>query len=106
MFSTSNRTVSDRVKIFSYTALLKQTGLHVPKGLTGSLMIKAIIGLPIILQQTVLVILASITSVKRLGNRRKNTRFITAHNMHSLTNSFSTNRFSRRTNIVTTICLT
>ena len=44
----------------------------------------------------------SITSAKRLVNRRKNNGFITDHNTERVTNSFSTNRLTRRTIILTT----
>ena len=44
----------------------------------------------------------NIASVTRLVNWRKNSRFITADNTGRFTNSFSTNRSTRGTNIVTT----
>ena len=54
MFGASNYTVIDRVKSFNHIViLLKQTGLHVMKDLTGSLLIKALTGLQLTMQQTV-----------------------------------------------------
>ena len=106
MFSTSNETIIDRVKSLAILTLLNQHYLHLfsrtppndcfyqgTNKFTANTAINSFTN-------------TNITSVKRLVNRSKNSRFITAHNTYRFTNSFSTNRFTRRTNMVTTMCFT
>ena len=57
ILSPDNRTVIDKIKFFATLTILKQIGLHVTKDLAGSLLIKALTGLQLILQQTVILIL-------------------------------------------------
>ena len=106
MFSTSYETIIDRVKSLAILTLLNQHYLHLfsrtppndcfyqgTNKFTANTAINSFTN-------------TNITSVKRLVNRSKNSRFITAHNTYRFTNSFSTNRFTRRTNMVTTMCFT
>ena len=85
--------------------VVKQTGLQIIKDLTGSLLIKALTDLVLINTGMGSFTNTNFTTVKSIVNWRKN-RFITAHSMYRFKNSFSTNRFTRRTNIVTIMCFT
>ena len=85
--------------------VVKQTGLQITKDLTGSLLIKALTGLVLINTAMGSFTNTNFTTVKSIVNWRKN-RFITAHSTYRFKNSFSTNRFTHRTNIVTIMCFT
>ena len=105
MFSTSNKTVIDRVKFFGHTNITKTNSFTRNKWFNrftidqGTYRFTANTTMNSFTN-------TNITRVTRLANLRKNIRFITAHNSCRFTNSFSTNRFTRGTNIVTTMCFT
>ena len=94
MFSTSNRTVIVRGKIYGYTNITKTnrfTGNERFNRFTTDQSSNRFTAYTSMDRFTV----TNITGAERLVNRRKNDRLITTHNTHRFSNNSSTNRFTR-----------
>ena len=105
MLSTSNRRVTERLKIFSYSNITKTKRFNRNERFNRFTTDQGTDRFTFNTARNSFTD-TNIISVKRLINRRKNNRFITAYMTHRFTHSFSTNRFARRTNIVTTLSIT
>lgn len=92
MLSTSNRPVTERVKIFSYTNITKANRCTLNERFSRFTTDQSSSRFTANTAKNSFTN-TDITTVKRLAHKRKNNMFITAHNTRRFIKSFSSNRF-------------